>query len=90
MVFGMLLLPALVIFYIIVFHGECHSLKTHVGNQSCTHYTSRQYFLGKVIFEPKWSEPADAPQSPAGPGGRGPSQYWRGFGILHKKTVDYE
>ncbi len=73
MIFGMAVLPALVILYVIAFHGECHSLKTHVGNQSYIYYTSRQYFLGKVIFERKWSEPADAPTPPANSGHRGPS-----------------
>ena len=90
MLFGIVLLPALVVLYIIAFHGECHSLRIRSGNQSYGYYTSRQYLFGKVIFERKWSEPTEAPKPPASSGYKGPSQHWRGFGILHKKTVYYE
>lgn len=83
-------LLGLALFYFGAFRGEHHSFVTRHRERDCTYHTSRQYFLGVLIAEKKWSDPPDAPSPPTSSGHLGPAVYWRGFGLLWKRTVHYQ
>ena len=81
------LVVALFASYLGAFRGECWSL---VFGNGCTYYHSKQYCFGWVVSESKWSDPADAPDPPTEAGHIGPCTFWRGFGLLWKRTVLYD
>jgi len=73
--------------YLASFCGECHSFISFNG---CTYYDSKQYCFGQLIWGRKWSDPSDAPYPTTESGIMDSGTFWRGFGLLWKKTVYYD
>ncbi len=76
---------AVCMLYLGTFHGECIS---HIYDNGTTHYHSKQYGFGRLMWERQWSDPADAPTTKSFH--YGICTYWRGFGFLHKRMVAYD
>ncbi len=72
--------------YFWAFHGICDAF---VANDGCIYYDSRQYCFGWLLWQRRWSDPADAPYPTEEHGIMGPGTLWRGFGLLWKRTVHY-
>ena len=76
--------------YVTAFHGTC--FVTHSYSQDMrfirTHYQSRQYCFGRIMWEKNWYDPSQTTNDP-------PSavtlcsreEIWRGFGLLWRRKI---
>lgn len=81
-----ILVASCVAAYFTTFHGEYHSSQYQDGMRSI----EDQYFCGWKLWERRGSEPPGLPEVPLDPRAvMGKAQFWRGFGVLWRRTYYY-